>query len=917
MPEPPASARWRSQLRARLAPLALAPEREAEIVEELVQMLGDAEDDASTGRGDFPALNDLAWQELIDEIDRGERRPPPTRTTAQSRRGSMTGLRHDFVYALRGLRKKPGLAAVAVLTLALGIGINAAVFSLVDHVWLRPLAVERGDELVRIYGREPKDFVAHGPMAYPDFEDLSAQAEGLVGTAAFAMTFVALEGASGDVDLTVAEMVTGGYFPLLGVKPAFGRLLGPDDDERAHSSAAMVLSYRAWQRRFGGDPQIIGSESIINGRPLTIVGVAPEDFRGLSRGIEPDVWFPVGTGIELGASATTNVNSNNPGIDDRRDDRRHRWLWMIGRRAQGTSFDQAATEIATIGERLASGYPDSNERRELISVPSPQVKILPGGIDNGLVAASSVLMALVGLVLLIACANLANLFLAKALGRRKEIATRLSLGASHGRIVRQMLVESGLLAILGAAASLLVVAVSNQTLSRFRVPSVIPISITPVLDLRVVAFALAMGIATALLFGMTPALEAWRTDLNAALHDGGRGGSRRRRRLQGALVVAQVSLSMLLLVFAGLSVRSIYNATRMDPGFDPEGTVAATLMPALQGYDEERLTVFFKRLREELVAYPGIEAVSMPSHLPLTFWSNTWSVTPAGTELPPREDWPEVDTAAVDASYFETMAIPLIAGRTFEPADTTDQRRVMVVNQAFAERFWPDGEALGQLVQAGREGSQPYEVVGIVRNGRYRTLGEAPLPHLYYPISDDWDTRAVVVRFGRRHTPSTAAVARVIHGIDPHLAISSLGSLAEVTGASLALPRLSALLFGIFGLLGLLLAALGLYGILSYTVSQRHHEIGIRMAIGADQKDILRLVVGDGLRLTLIGAVLGIGAALASARVLSAILYGVSPTDAGTLIAVVALLAAVATVASLLPARRATEVEPVRALRCE
>jgi putative ABC transport system permease protein len=910
---------WRRLVREQLGRPGLSGEREAEVVEELAGLLEDACQAAGVDVGDGEAVRRWVegqggWAELARELTAGEsqlqrRRRQTAAPPAPLRRRGMTGWGTDLRGTLRAWAHRPLFAVVAVVTLAVAIGLNTAVFSLVDAILLRPPPVADPDSLVRVYSSEPEGFMPRQPMSYPDFADLREHLPGLSTAFAHTLTQIAVE-VDGQPELAFGELVSGGYFPGLGLQPAAGRLLGEEDDRLGDPAPVVVLSHGLWSRRFAADPGVVGRTVRVNGQPLTIVGVAPAGFRGLLRGFDPELWIPLTLGDSLGASSTT--ASGRPSRDlDVYHDRGRGWLWVVGRRAPGAGFEAARAEIAGLGTRLAAEYPESNEKRTLVTLPLVEVKVLPG-VDQGIRLASAVLLGLVGIVLLIACANLANLLLARALGRRREIATRLALGASRGQIARQVLLESLLLAVAGGALGLLVALEAKALFAQVRLGG-LPITLGLEIDTRVLLFTLGASLAAALVCGLAPVLETLRSDLAGSLHEGERGGAgRRRRRLQSALVAAQVGFSTILLVCGGLALRSVVHANRIDPGFDGRGVAALRLDLDVQGYDDERSAALFDRLTREAAALPGVAAVSQASHLPLSLWINTWSFA-TGSEEEGKEI--DLDTATVGPRYFETLGIPILAGRDFTPWDREDGPRVAVVNEAFARRYWPGEGALGKHLHSGKT---DFEIVGVVATGRYRTLGEEPRPFVYvsfgqYPA----EGRNLLVRFRPGVTPDYEALRRLVTAADSHLAISNLSPLAEVTRPARLLPQAGSALFGLFGLLGLGLASLGLYGVLAYAVAQRTHEIGVRVALGAARRDVLAMVMRQGLLLTGAAALVGLGVAALLTGLLRSILYGVSPHDPATFVAVGVSFLAVATLACLLPARRATAIDPMEALRSD
>ena len=832
-------------------------------------------------------------------------------------------MRNDLKSAIRLLYKSPVFTGVAVLTLALGIGLNSSIFSLIDAVLLRPLQVDHADRIERIYSQVPDGFLSHEPMAYPDVMSVAERTDVFDSVAGYAMTQLALQ-ATDEARLVIGEVVTGNYFETLGVSAHRGRLFGEQDDRRGAASPVAVLSYASWIRHFGGDESVIGREVVLNGHKTTIVAVVEKSYRGLMPAFVPEIWIPLQLGEQIGSSPMQGSGSASADIP-RLENRDRRWVWTLGRRAQGVSQEQAGAALVQIAQGLAETYPDSNKDRSLVAMPLRSVKYIPGMVDAGVRTASWVLMGLVTLVLLISSANLASMLLARAVVRRREIATRLSLGASRLALMRQLLIESLVLALLGGVVGLAIAWVFARLLAAVQLPAVIPLEVATRLDLRVVLFTLIVSTVAALAFGLAPAFDATRTSLANTLREEGSStsGTRRRRRFQGALVIAQVALSTVLLVCAALSMRSAFNAERLETGFNADGAVVAQLDPALQGIEDDRIAPFYDALESDLSGRPGVQQVAWASHLPLTLYINTWNVAAEGQDHRPQKEWADVDTARISDGYFAAMGIDLVEGRDFEPVELDGERNVVIVNQELARRFWPEESAIGKRVRFSEEGEYR-TVIGIARDGRYRTLGEAQRPHLYSPLHPEASSRFVILRHfnpnddaisDSSQASATALLREVIREHDPHLAIQALTPLRESAAATMALPRLGALFFGLFGVLGLLISVVGLYGLLAYNVSQRTQEIGIRVALGADQAQLIRMVLRQGIKLTLVGLALGLGAALVAGRTLVAILYGITPYDPATFLAVSIVLLAVTVVACLLPARRAVRIDPMKALR--
>lgn len=918
---------WRRAIARRLEDLSASGAERSRIEHELAQMMVDEAEAAGVNcdrsedvehwiAGQAERLTELA-QELAKAAGRLEgpvlgappevpERPERGRSSG-GRRAVLSGLRGDVVAAVRAWRRRPGLALVVFATLILGIGLNASIFSILHSVLFRSAAVAEPQDLIKLYASEPNGFLPEEPMAYLDLEDLES-AESLEGVAAQAMTFVALSGES-RAEMVIAEMVTDDLFDVVGVEPVIGRLIDPQGI-RAGETEVAVLSENAWIRRFAKDPEIVGRTIRVNGHPLEVIGVIPAEYIGVVRGIGAELWIPLETGLRIGAGPSTNSGSG-----DLLESRNRRGLWGVARKNSSVTHEQAAAEIASIAAGLAAEYPETNEGREFKAVPYQKVTILPA-IDGNVNTVSRLILVVVFVVLLIASANLANLLIARALARRGEMATRLSLGASRGRIVRQLLVESFLLSGVGAAGGLALAWLVSRAVSLVRLEMIVPVQADVRLAWPVVGFTVALAAVTALLFGLAPALEASRTDLASVMKDqSGRGGSR-KLRLQTALVVGQVTFSVLLLIFAGLLVRSVRQASTVDIGIELDGVAGVSLSPRSQGYEDDDVASFYRRLREDLEARPEIEAVSMPTHVPLTIVINTDSMVPVERAGEDPDEWPDVDTASVDHRYFDVLGITRLRGRVFEQADLDAEERTTVVNEVLAEQFWPGEDPIGQLIATSPE-SDPARVIGVVANGKYRSFGDRDRPFAYSPISESTGMRAVVARFRDPSRAQAETVVEAIRRIDSDLAVTNPGTLEQMVGPTLLIPKAAALVFGTFGAIGLLLSAIGLFGILAYSVSQRRREIGLRIAVGASARDIVGLVARRGLWMTGLGALFGVGLALVTTRFLTSLLYGVSATDLGVFFGAPGILLVTALLATLAPARRALRVSPTESLRLD
>jgi predicted permease len=825
----------------------------------------------------------------------------------------MYGIARDLRFTLRQLLKNPSFTLLAVLTLALGIGVNSAVFSVVNAVVLRPLPVASPDRLASIYtaGRKASSF-SHEPLAFPDYRDIREQSSSFEDMAAYVLSGMVYEQGA-ETDFVLTELAGGNYFSLLGVSAHRGRLLTEEDDAPGDPRPVAVLSHPSWQRRFGGDPAAVGSTVRLNGLPVTIVGVAEPGFLGLARGLGPELWLPIHLSTALKADSIIQSRDRTPGLD-RVDDRVWRWHWAVGRLRPEVTFAAARSELETITSRLAQSFPETNEDRTYLLEPTRDVRVLPG-IDGPVRTASLMVMGLTSLVLLIACFNVANMLLARGVERRKEIAIRLALGSGRGALLRQLFIENLALSLAGGGLGLGLALASNRAVESLELPIPVDLAFGLELDLSVVAFTFAAATATALIFGMAPALEATRVNLASTLGEESRGssGGAGRRRLRSALVVVQVAFSFLLLTCAGLSVRSLRNAQLIDPGFNADGLVNAQLQPELQGYDAAGKQDFYDRLAERLEALPETRSLTFVSHLPLTVNVSIIAFAVSGEESKPTEDWPLADTAWIGGGFFATLGVPILSGRAVTREDVHDGRRVAVVNRTLAERFFPGRDAVGQRLYLDRR-EEPLEIVGVAGDGKYRSLNEEPRAFIYQSV---WhllaNGRTLVLRSAADPGAALRSIRREARALDDQITVTNL-STVEDTLSTLVLPRLTATLFGLFGGIGTILSVVGIYGVVSYMASQRTREIGIRMAMGARRLDILTMVTRDGVVVIAAGVALGVAAASLATRMLESVLYGVSALDAATFGAVALLLAAVALAASLVPARRAAGVHPTTVL---
>ncbi len=806
----------------------------------------------------------------------------------------------DLTYAARTFRKNPGFVAIVIVSVALGIAANTTVFTMVKATLLGQLPVREPERLV--------SFDEGSSKSYPDFVDYRDQARNIfegVG-AYFPLVPVSLGG--GEPERIWGQVATGNYFSLMGAEPAIGRGFLPEEDVPGRGQV-VVLSYNLWRRRFGGNPGIVGRQVTMNDRSYTVVGVAPRGFNGEARGIISEFWVP----LSMYAQIMPDLAKEGD-ITDKRD---HSWLCIFGRLKPGVSLAQAAAAVNVIRDRLDSTYRKAEPGRPARARrPMRLVEAggLPGGGAKMAMGLMAVLMVVVGLVLLIACANVANLLLARAAARQREIGIRLAVGAGRKRLIRQLLTESILLASLGAGAGLLLSLAATRAIARLQFSLPFPIGFDFSLDMRVVGFAAALTVITGILFGLAPALRATRTDLVTTLKGEAAQPAARRFGMRNLLVVVQVALSLVLLVSAGLFLRSLGNASSIDTGMRAENVLIMAFDPKLHSYSSERSRQFVADVRQRVTALPGVASVSFVDVVPLSIGSNSSDVqSEGGKEVKATQ----TDFFRIGTRYFETLGIPLLRGRDFNAQSTPD---MVIINEIAAKRLFPGEDAVGRRV---RTQGKTYQVIAVARNVKSRTLGEEPRSCLYHFLERDPNEvisffgTAILVKTGGNPAALIRPVRKEIQALDRNLAVFNTETMREHLNKALLLPRLSATLLTIFGTVGLVLATVGLYGVMSYSVRRRTREIGIRMALGAPAGGVLRMVTKQGMLLAGVGLATGLVIAFALSRFTASQLYGISPTDPVTFLGVPAILLAVAFLASLAPARRASRIEPFVALRHE
>lgn len=817
----------------------------------------------------------------------------------------------DLRYALRSIRKAPAFTLVAVVTIALGIGVNSTIFSLVNSVLLRPLPVASPDELVDIYGHT-STASTHDSSSYPNFLDYQDQAETLSGLFAYTNFFanLSIEGSS---ELVVGEVVSEDYFPVLGVQPALGRGFASDEFAGPGAGPVAILSHPFWESRFAADPGVVGRTFRLNGITYTVVGVAPEGFRGMFPGVTAQMWVPLSMVDEVEPLGSRR-NSGGQDAASLLEARGLHFLWIRGRMKPGIEVDQVRAELEGIAARLEASYPETNERERVRVLRTADVAINPD-FDSTIAPVGLVLMGAVGLVLLVACANLANMMLARGSARRRELAIRTAIGAGRPRLIRQLLTESVVLALAGGAVALALSSWLASLIGRLQPPLPIDLGLDIAPDWRVWLFTFGVALLTGLIFGLVPALRASRPELVPALKDGGENDGVRGRRveLRDGLVVAQVAVSVVLLVAGALLVRSVAAGGRVDLGYDGERVAQLALALEMNGYDAREGGIFLETARLRLEALPDVEAVGMASRVPLSLNNNGFGVYIDGHQSS-ADDRPYLtDGAHVDESYFHALDLTLVAGRGIEAADRDEERRVAVVTETMAELHWPDTDAVGREFRTSWEG-EPWRVVGVVEDHRVNTPGEAPRPYLHLPLARDARYANILVRTSTPAERRVPELERELRTLDPDLVFLETGTLQDLAAVRLFPVRAGAWLIGLFGGLAVVLAAVGLYGVIGYSVSRRVREIGIRKALGAGSGNVVSMVLRRGMLMVAVGSVMGAVLATVAARVLSSALF-VDPLDLPSFAAALAVLAAVALLANAVPAWRASSVDPAEALK--
>jgi predicted permease len=823
----------------------------------------------------------------------------------------MRTLWQDVRFALRTLRANPGFAAIAILTLALGVGANAAIFSMINSILLRPLPVKDPGQITVLTFQRGHSQAAQS-ISYPEFQDIQQQPDGPFSSlVAWEIGSVGLR-INGSNHALLASYVPAGFFDALGIKAEAGRLLLPSEGKTPGADPVVVLGYNFWSSRLGADPNVVGSKVLVNGHPFTVVGVAPKGFHGLSPLIDMQAYLPYAMEVSAGGpdDLLTNVKNDN--------------LHPLGRLKPGVSLNEARAALAVESSRLAAKFPELDKQLSIAIYPELLSRPDPGS-ASGVILAGQMFLALAILVLLLACANVANLLLVRATIRHREVAIRIALGSSKSRILRLLLTESVILALAGGIGGVLLGAWSARAIGSIDLHTSLPLAIDFSFDWRVFSYSFLAALLTGILVGIVPAFRASRTSLMETLRESGRAVAMGRHRLRGALVTAQVAGSLMLLVIATLFIRSMRNAQRVDLGFKPEGLVNMTMDPSGIGYSAQQSQQFFDDLLQRVRAVPGVQSASLAFAVPLGYYNSVATPIVAGYQPPKSEGEPQVVDNYLSPGYFANLGIPMVRGRDFNDGDRQDAAHVAIINRAFADKFWPGQDAMGREFRLKDDKKQhQVQIVGIVENSRYDDLSGDIKPFLYLPFTQEDDSSLTIFTLQVRVAGGDAesivpAVEKVIAGMAPTLPVFNVQTMMDGldTINGFLIYRLGAVLASVMGLLGLVLAIVGVYGVVSYATSQRTHEIGIRMALGAQSREILGLVLRQGLLIVSIGLAVGLLLATVAGRVVGQFLVGVGGTDPLSFALVSVVLAAVALFACWIPARRAMRVDPAIALRHE
>lgn len=833
--------------------------------------------------------------------------------------GMAETLLKDVRYALRWMRRSPGFSAVAILSLGLGVGVNTAMFSLVDSLLFRPLPVTSPDTLVDVF-TSGGDLDEYATSSYQDFLDLKAQNTVFTDMIGYSPMMAGLS--LGDRSrVALGQIVTSNYFTMLGVQPQIGRLLVPSDDQ-AGAARVVVLSHRMWQREFGGDANIVGQSITLRGQSYAIAGVAPASFTGVVPLLTPELWLPVQY-VEEVEPAGINDSVPSPVGNTRLERRGMRWMFTKGRLKDGVSAAQAHANVALIGRQLEDANPVTNKGRRMSAVPTKDVRLLVPQAGGILSMGAAGLMSVVGLVLLIACANVAGMLLARASARRREISVRLAVGASRGRLIQQLLVEGALLGTFGAAAAVVLAWTLVQALQGIRLPLPVEVAFDLRIDARVLTFSIVVAALTGMLAGLLPALKASAPSLVSDLRGEAPAAriGRRRFALRDALVVTQVALTAVLLVVAGLLLRSLGASQRADVGFDPTGLAAVSLDTGMVRYNEERSQVFWREALTRVRALPGVQSAGFVTPtLPFTFNFSQSEMRIDNRTYSEGQRAEIIENVMASPGYLPTLGVSIVEGRGIDDSDIAGSPAIMVINQTMAEKYWPKQSAVGHTVEiVNGTQSRTYRVVGVARDHKRHGVLESATPFAYFAEAQRGNPRYrfILARTSADASALLAGMRRELLAMEPGLVFMASSTMLDNMGTSLMPARVGALLAAAFGGLGTLLAAIGLYGVIAFSVARRTREIGVRMAIGARPGAVLSMVMQQGFTIVGIGIIAGVLLAAGAASALRGVLYGVSPFDPLAWTLALAAMIAAAAFANFIPARRAMRIDPITALRTD
>ena len=901
---------WKAELRKRLRGSRLDATRETGIIEELSDFLDQrfeelTENGVSERDARRQVLAELNEHDLIASLRSSGIQPEIESLPSGGGRGNwLSGTLQDLRYAFRSIRRNPGFTVVVVLTLALGIAANTTVFTFLNTLLLNPLPIERVSQLVGIDGSDSRKPAGSAALSYPNIQDVAQGNRVFDEFAAYTSINVLTWRRDSGNRRVFGELVTGGYFHLLGLRPAVGRLFSSENDNNPGTHPETVISYALWQSAFGGDPGVVGQTMRLGEHVFTVIGVAPKGFKGITALFGPSLWIPATMAEQVLPAATRNALH----------DRSLPLFYGAARLKPGVTLQQAEADLKRISSVLTREYPDANRGRS-VGVRTLTAAAL-GDARQGMLAGGIVVLPVVALVLLIACSNAANLLLARAAARRKEIAVRLAMGAKRSRLIRQLLTESLLLAALAGGVGLFLACQGTQLLWSFRPAEVADNFVNIRLDGNVLLFAMAVSVLTGVLFGIMPALVSSRADVSDVLKEEGRsvGRSRGRVTLGNALLVTQVAFSLVCLTLAALFLRSMQKAYRIDPGFDTAHLAIMMTNTGQAGYDQTRTEQFYKAARTQIAALPGVETSSWASNLP--FWSRpSQGIWVEGQSQRAKSELTPTIVNTVDVNYFRTMDLEFVRGRDFNEQDIPASTPVAVINETTAARYWPGQNALGKRFRLGAD-TALREVVGIVKTANYQNLGETPQTAVYVPLRQNYsDTMTFYVRTVGDPVSVLPAIQERMRLISPELDLTDVRTGSKLMDQVLFASQAIGLVLSVFGLMALALASVGLYGVMAYSITVRQREIGLRMALGASRSGVLQLVLRQGLSLVGVGAAVGLAASIAIGAALSKTLYSISPADPVSITVAPAVLLCVAAMACCLPAWRASRVDPSTALR--